>query len=50
MSLQHRQIRAGEPNVHKSTSSWALVSALIRTAVETFDGALDLFEKRAAQI
>lgn len=49
MALQHRQIRADEPNVHSSTSSWALVSSLIRTAVETFDAALDLFEKRAAE-
>ncbi|MGH3040268.1 MAG: hypothetical protein ACRDNG_00745 [Gaiellaceae bacterium] len=49
MALQHRQIRAEEPNVHRSTSSWALVSSLMRTAIDTFDGALDLFEKRASE-
>lgn len=48
MALQHREIRPEEPNVHSSTSSWALVSSLVRTAVDTFDGALELFEKRAA--
>ena len=47
MSLQHRMIRAEEPNVHKSTSSWAIVSALTRTALDMFDSALASFEKRS---
>ncbi|MCP1428209.1 hypothetical protein J3D45_000707 [Microbacterium foliorum] len=48
MALQHRQINAGEANVHSATSSWALVSALVRTALATFDGALAQFEQRAS--
>lgn len=50
MALQHRQIRETEPHVHSATSSWALVSALVRTSLETFDGALALFEERASVV
>ncbi|OAN38856.1 hypothetical protein [Microbacterium sp. H83] len=48
MALQHRQIGGGNANIHRATSSWALVSALVRTALETFDGALAQYQQRAS--
>lgn len=47
MSMQHEVIRAEEPRIHTSRASWALVSALLRTAVDLSQESNDLFHKRA---
>ncbi|MDF2916578.1 MAG: hypothetical protein K0S70_795 [Microbacterium sp.] len=47
MALQRRVLDEAAPHVHSATSSWLLVSALVRSTVETFDAAVALLRRRA---
>lgn len=47
MSMQHEAIHAEEPRIHVSRASWALVSALLRTAVNLAQESNELFRNRA---
>lgn len=48
MALQRQVIDLAAPQLHTATSSWTIVSPLIRTTLATFDAAATLFGSRAA--
>lgn len=48
MALQRKVVDSAAPQVHMATSSWTVVTPLIRTTVATFDAALELLERHAA--